>query len=273
MKIRALCSLLVLLASGTFASGCRDAGPATAAQTTDDINASNLLANERYWPYRVKLTADWQPPGRDEPLPAGFAGVLIRVEPSGLPRIDFGRFGKYEVTVEQTDLVERANQIRQGREAKEEPNFVHAIKSRMLVSDSDSLVPLQPPEVAGHRAFLCVFADPGAAGFEAIAHALVPLRDRDGVMTILFAQGTHPDPALREQLRALDWKVPFLYDYLSEAYTRTLLVDGTPFPYVMLQTAEGRVLLQGAWSADLAEKLDAELRRAFATAPDGTPPS
>jgi hypothetical protein len=41
----------------------------------------------------------------------------------------------------------------------------------------------------------------------------------------------------------------------------------------MLQTPEGRVLLQGTWSAELTAKLDAELGRAFATAPDATPQS
>ncbi len=239
------------------------ARPAEAAAVTE----ANLFANERFWPYRVALTAPWQPPGREQLLPAGSTGVLIRVERPGAARIDFSADGKYEVPVGRTDLVESANRIRTGELAKDAPNFTWAIATRLVDSDADELVALSPEEVAQHRGFLCVFVDPDEEAFEAIAAGLAPLRERDGVLTILFAQGRHPSAELRERLRALDWRIPFVYDFLSEPYTRTLLPEETPLPHLLLQTDEGRVVFQGSWRADVVPELGAALDAAFGAAP------
>jgi hypothetical protein len=228
------------------------------------VTEANLLENERHWPYRVTLTAPWpEQAAHEDALPPGLTGVLIRIEESGLPRIDFGKWGKYEVPVERTDLVARANRIRIGEEEKAAPNFVHAIASRMLDSASEAPRPLPVEESAKQRAFLCVFADPSDTGFEALARALALLRERDGVMTILFPQGQHADGAVRERLRSLAWPVPYVFDFLSEPYTRTLLAEGTAYPYVMLHTSEGRVIWQGVWSAEAAVELASALDRNF----------
>jgi hypothetical protein len=233
---------------GKRASPSEPAGP-----VEEEITQQNLLARERFWPYRVALSEPHPVIGRSEPLPAGLVGVLIRVESSGLPRIDFGSLGKHEIPVRSTDLLERANGIRRGELEKTEPNFIHAIESRLLDSASDALQPLRIEETIDRPGFLCVFADPDAEGFGELVSALVPLRERHGVMTILFPRGSRPDAAVRDQLRALEWPVPFLPDFLSEPYARTLLSEETPLPYVMLQTAEGRVLFQGPWRADASE--------------------
>jgi hypothetical protein len=248
--------LCAWLAAALWLVACGDARQDTPADPAGEpVTAANLLASERWWPYRVGMKNAWQSPSRVEQIPAGLVGVLIRVEGSGLPRIDFGSLGKYEVPVEHTDLLERANRIRTGAEPKDDPNFVHAIEARMLDAASDPLQPL-PADVAGRfSSFLLVFADPTAPELEELARALAPLRERTGQMTIFFPQGRHEDATLRDRLRALEWPVAFLYDHLSEPYTRTLLPDGRPFPYLMLQTAEGRVLLEEAWSADTVARL------------------
>jgi hypothetical protein len=178
-------------------------------------------------------------------------------------RIDFGREGLHEAPVAVTDLVERANRIRRGELEKMAPNFLLAIGPRLLDSASGSLRPFLYSVAAKSRAFLCIFADPGAEGFSDLAAALVPLRDRQGVMTIFFPQGTHPDSEVREKLRSLQWRVPFVYDHLAEAYTRSLLPEETPRPAVVLQTGEGRVLLQSSWRADLLSELTSVLDEAF----------
>ena len=95
-------------------------------------------------------------------MQAGNVGVLIRVEASGVARIDFGRDGLHEVPVAKTDLVERANRIRTGEAEKLAPNFLLAIGPRLVDSAADALRPLPYAAVAEQRGFLCVFADPGA---------------------------------------------------------------------------------------------------------------
>jgi len=232
------------------------------------VTGKNLLANERFWPYHVELTKPWQGAGRSQPLPAGSMGVLIRVEASGLARIDFGRDGLDEVPIEATDLVEDANRIREGKLRKLAPNFVIAIGSRLVDSAGPTLRPYPAAAAATQQGFLAVFADPGADDFAALAEALAPLSKREGVLTILFPQGEHPDDKIREKLSSLGWTVPFVYDFLADTYTRSLVDAKVRLPAIVLQTKEGRVLFQGTWSADAAPKLAAALDDAFGSTSD-----
>ena len=265
---------LVLLVALAFAPAAVEAaaqgdpGSDLPAYDAADSNAAaitegNLLASERFWPYHVSLIRPWQPPGRSDPLVPGIAGVLIRVENGGRARIDFGRDGLYEVPVAATDLIENANRIRLGELDKQATNFLLDIGPRLVDSASGSLRPLGLRPAAEHSGYLCVFADPSAQGFTDLAAALVPLQGRDRVLTILFAQGSHPDAQLRERLRSLDWPIPFLFDHLAESYTVTLLPEGTPLPALMLVTREGRVLFQSRFEPGVMPKLSAALDQAF----------
>lgn len=246
-------ALALALVTVWAAVGCdpRSAGsPDAAAAVTD----ANLLESERFWPYQVALARD------------GSLGVLIRVEEGAIARIDFGRDGRREVPVAETDLIERANDVRLGRLEKLAPNFTLAIGPRLLDPTGDELVPFPFAAALERRGFLCVFADPGAVGFSDLARGLAPLSERHGVLTIVFAQGEHPDAALREKLRALGWAVPFVHDHLAEAYTRSLLREGTSLPALLLQTSEGRVVFQGGWRPEALPELESALERDFARA-------
>jgi hypothetical protein len=229
------------------------------------VTAKNLLASEIFWPYQVEVVKDVKPAAPAPILPAGSVGVLIRVEASGFARVDFGRDGLLDVSVASTDLLARANRIRMGELEKMAPNFVFAIGPRLADSSGPSLRALPFVSMNGIRGYLCVFADPSAKDFSALAAALAPLRERDGVMTILFPQGRVPDVQLLEQLHVANWSVPFAYDHMSEPYTHTLLPADLEPPAVMLQTPEGRVIYASSWSPTAVAKLTGALDRAFST--------
>jgi hypothetical protein len=247
----------VLLASSLLAVRAHAEDPAgselpeyrAADARAEPVTEQNLLASERFWPYQVGLSGGWQPDGRTEPLPPGIPGVLIRVEGSGLARIDFGRDGLHQVPVGATDLVERANRVRRGELEKLAPNFVLDLGPRLADAAGEALRAYGLRAAAAHRQFLCVFADPDADDFAGLAAALAPLRERPGLLTILFAQGDHPDARLREQLRALGWPTAFVLDHLAEAYTRSLRPEQTPLPSLLLVSAEGRLLFESRWRA------------------------
>ncbi len=230
------------------------------------VTAGNLLQSERFWPYQIELTSPFTLAGRETPLVAGTLGVLIRVEPTGLARIDFGRDGRAEVPVATTNLLAEANRIRLGEEGKPAPNLVHAIGPRLVDAEAEEIRAVDFGALFEQRIFLAVFADPSAEGFPKLAAALAPLRSRDGVETVLFPQGAHSDRAMWEQLRTLDWPVPFLRDPHSEGYTMSLRPEDAPLPAVMLLTPDGRVLLDRPWQDDVvkqvARTLDAELKAA-----------
>ena len=240
--------------------------PVEHAPDPDPVTAENLYEKERYWPYRVSLVESFQPAGGEKLVQRNRIGVLIRVEPSGNPRIDFGHFGNWEVPVEKTDVVEQANRVRLGEERKDAPNFTYAIRTRILSSrDEEQIAQEDVFWSASKEAFLCVFADPLAEGFDALASSLVELSDRDPVGTIFFPQGQVPDPVVHARIRQLGWEVPFLADFLSEAYTETVLPEEKELPRVMLQTAEGRVLYEGLLRADTAAALRVAIDATFGT--------
>jgi hypothetical protein len=227
------------------------------------VTRANLLASERFWPYRVALSRAWQPPGPEQALPSGATGVLIRVEEDGKhARIDFGRDGIHEVPVDQTDLVESANRVRRGELEKLAPNFVLAIGPRLLDSKGDALHPLGFRAASEQRLFLCVFADPSASDFASLAQALAALDGRPGLLAVLFPHGRHGDVPVHDRLHALSWTPAFVYDHLAEAYSRTLLAEGTPLPFLLLQTGEGRVLFGSRWEAGAVAKIESALDRA-----------
>jgi hypothetical protein len=214
------------------------------------VTQENLLRSERFWPYQTALTRPWKL------LPAGSLGVLIRVEPGDKARVDFGRDGLQELPVGATDLVERSNAIRLGKADKEAPNFVYALAPRLLDPTTEKIYPFE--ETAKNRVFLCVFADPWRKEFGPLVSELEALR-RPGMLLMLFPQGQRPDREVKGQLLAMKWTWPFVFDHLAEPYTRTLLSPQTQLPAVMLQTAEGRVLLETRWSSAVVREIDAAL--------------
>ena len=225
--------------------------------TAPVVSERNLLASERFWPYQTALTKSWKS------LPVGSVGVLIRVEPGGQARVDFGRDGLLDLPVGATDLVERSNAIRLGKVEKVAPNFLYALAPRLLDPATAKVYPFE--DAARNQVFLCVFADPWRVEFGPLVSELEALH-RPGMMLMLFPQGRRPDSEVRGQLLAMKWTAPFVFDHLSEPYTKTLLSPQTPLPAVQLQTAEGRVLFEGRWSSAVVREIDAALGRATATA-------
>lgn len=236
----------------------RAADPAAGAVTSD-----NLLASERFWPYLVGLTRPFERAGSKDALEAGLSGVLIRVEPGGVARIDFGRDGVHDVPVAATDLVELANRVRLGELEKDLPNFVLAVGPRALDSASSPPRPLDLGKALAQRGFLCVYADPAAESFAALVRSLAPLRERRGLMTFFFPQRDHADLEVGETLRSLGWTVPYVYDHLSESYTRSLIDDPDALPTVVLQTSEGRVLYESRWTPTTLAELNSVVDSAF----------
>jgi hypothetical protein len=241
------------------------------ADESQPIHEGNLLENERDWPYQVALVGDWHPAGRAAPLPAGSRGVLVRVEPAGLARIDFGRNGRHSVPVAVTDLVERANRVRRGELRKMMPNFQLAIGTKLMDSDAETLRPFRHRDMIDARGALCVFADPTAGGFAALVAALDAFRSHSAVLTIFFPIGDHSDAEVRERLRSLKWPVPFVFDRYAEAFMRSLVGDEISLPALLLQTMEGRLLWHGAWSAEAAPALALEIDAVFGAASDDDP--
>jgi hypothetical protein len=263
-----LLGLLAMLASAAgpaFAGNLVTDLPAyhVADPSAPEVTAKNLLESERFWPYRVSLVKDWQPDAESPVLETGIGGVLVRVEDSDRARIDFGRYGIHEAPLDVTDILELANAIREGSLDKSAPNFAFAIIPRLADPSGPTLIPVRYRQAADHRAFLCVFVEESGFDFVALATALAPLQDREGLLTVVFPQARGKDRRIREELRDLGWTVPFAFDQFSEPYTLSLIGPDATLPTLLLVSPEGRELFRTEWQAGalrrLGEAIEAEL--------------
>ncbi|MGH0032082.1 MAG: hypothetical protein ACQGVC_20010 [Myxococcota bacterium] len=266
--------LFLILLSGLAAPALAALGDSPARAVTEEnlapyvsaepdappVTAANLLENDRFWPFHVRPVVDWTPPGADAPLYKRPA-VLVRVNADGTVRLDFGRHGKYELPIEATDVVERANQVRTGEIDKMAPNLVLTLGNKLLDTSRDDLV---GNHFVGRDTtldlFLCVFADPMSEEFPAVADTLRRFGGRTDLLIIVFPQTDAKDSAVRHRLRAIDWKVPFVLDRFTKAYKRSIAGAESALPHVMLLTPDGRVVTGGGADAELAARVDAALR-------------
>ncbi len=232
------------------------ASPATpgsalpAAEPQGKITPENILESERYWPEIVALTESWLPPGSEKPLKKSYRGALIRVDEQGRARIDFGRHGKYDVPIEFTDLIDRANQVESGALYKMAPNFVSHFGTLFLHPSTPEMVPYPTAELAKAQRFLCLFANPRDPGFEKLARALAKLSDPPGLQMLLFPlsmkQAELED--VKDTLKRVSWPVPFAYPEAAEMHALALLGDVPTSAEALLVTAEGRLLQRGMLS-------------------------
>jgi hypothetical protein len=255
---------LALASAVLLVSGCtRDAQPGAfgSSPAPAEISIVNVYENEDAWPSQVAMTGIYAT-GEGETLQPGYRGVLIRVDAAGSARIDFGRRGKYDVPIDRTDLIERANEVRTGARNKLAPNFALLVGTRLVDGAAQGMRALESVEIKDARAFLCVFADVQAASFPELARQLGAFASRSGLQTLFFPQGAEGvgTAQIRAELQHRGLPVPFSYPRLSESYTRALLRPGSELPYILLVTPEGRILYEAGPGRDQAL---AELDRAI----------
>lgn len=236
---------------------------ATALDDAETITVESLYDHERFWPYRIQLVEPWKPVGFEGRFGFG-VGVLVRVEPSGLLRVDFAENGVHRVPAGATDAVARANLIRRGEADKTMPNLALWLSGRLLDPTTSPIRPLEKLTIDGARAFLIVAADPAGPEFAGIARELGAVRKRPGLVPFLMPQGPHRDGGVVNLCRAAGWEHAFLLDRLSPAYTRSLLDAELSPPAVMLLSAEGRLIHGSRWAEGAGEVLESIVDSAWA---------
>lgn len=228
------------------------------------VAARNLMARDRFWPYRVELREAWTPESGGRTLEAGSVGVLIRMVSPAQARVDFGRDGLHELPWAATDLLARAERVRRGELTKVAPNLLFAIGPRLVDGASDPPRPLRLEDVLDARAVLSVFADPRSQAFAELAASMAPLREHPGLLRVLYPQaGKSPEADPGARSRPMDWEAPIVLDFLAEPYTRIQLGADHPLPAVQLQTPEGRVLFRSVWKPEVAAELFEAVERAL----------
>lgn len=273
-------TLRVTLLASVFAVSC---GPADAPRTQAEapaareagaaagsvadvasrpaVSEANLLEQESFWPYQLTLVEPWQPSGSERTLPSGTPGVLIRVEDSGLARIDFSNLGVHDVPVARTDLVRRANEVASGERRKFGPNLLVAVGRRLMSSLGTG--PEAFEDLLESKLVLCIFADADAPSLPKLARAISQLERRYDFQPMLFPQGEFEDADVLARLQEIGWGLPFMPSRYAGPYSESLIDPSVALPAVSLSTPEGRLILEMPWrpeaSTDLGEALEKTL--------------
>jgi len=234
------------------------------------VTWDNLYESERFWPYRIELVEAWRPAGHEGRFGWG-VGILVRVEPSGLLRVDFGADGKHLVPAGATNVIVEANRIRTGEVAKRDPNFLVATGTRLLDAGKDPIQPVSIDSLREASGFLVLFVDPASEDFDRIAPQLEPLRGLHRVETILFPQGDARDARVAELCKSAGWRGAFLFDRFSPAYTASYLAADASLPRVVLITPEAREILSVEWREGVVESVRSAIEVEWGNVPSPSP--
>lgn len=256
----ALALLAGLIAS--YASSTAEAAPPDPA--LEPVTYENLYEREAYWPPNVLLTETWKPEGLEGEGQVYGAGTLIRVEPSGNLWVRFPkRFGTLRVPANITNVVAEANRVRQGELRKALPNFVMLAGNKMVVPGTNEY--LSPYAYGRVERYLLVAVDPMSERFAEIASGLESIRGEDGVLPVLFPQGSLHNDQVTARCNEVGWKDPFLFSQFVQGFTAAYFGDDLVPPKLILQTPNGRLLAESKWEEGALKGLFAAVQASAGT--------
>ena len=122
------------------------------------VTVENIYERSELWPFNVSIASEKD----DQLLGGGFPGILLRIEDGGkIALIDYGRDGLHRVPVEDTDLIENANKIDDGRLAKDFPNFVRYTTNMFATRKmgQKNMRPIDPDTLAGYEKILLIYCN------------------------------------------------------------------------------------------------------------------
>ncbi|MFH1498034.1 MAG: hypothetical protein ABII82_09445 [Verrucomicrobiota bacterium] len=258
VSLLSLClALITLPATAQIGSGGLPDVYAVADPAAEVITADNLLAGERFWPYRVaRTTAEGSDQGGNA-VPVGLQGVLLWVEPDGRACVDFGRDGIQRIPVVQTDLLPQANRIRLGEEVKSAPNLIYSLGPRLIDVAVEPARPLDLLKFAEWKRIIALSADPDDPRLSAWAEQIAALPGAVDRLLVFFPISEKPNGTVAEIVRAWPGRWTFAFDHLSEHYAKLYVGEELSEPRVVVLTPEGRPLARFSPEADLSAQLKA----------------
>ena len=222
------------------------------------ITLETLAENEQFWPHQVQLTEDWTPKGWEGDFAWGL-GVLLRVDQRGRLRVDFSRHGKHWVPAQVTDVLARANAIREGRGHKYAPNLVLALGNRLL-DPSDRELAESQVDLLSQRAFVVVFADPQEPSFATLSKNLADVESIQGIHVTLISQSDQSDAYVYKSCHEARWPGSFLLDRFARAYSEGFLEDKMDVPKIQILSPEGTLL----WESSGRESVGSQVSEVLA---------
>jgi len=229
---------------------------------TPELSAATLYDHPAFWPPRARLV---EPVGgaRDETkLKAGEDAVFIRLDPGDPPNavLDFGRKGLRSVSLERTDVLERARAIASGEEKKTYANWTMMLGRGFADPERDGKkVPLH--SLKQFERLLTVHVtdlDPMAETLKDFLDRNEAFIERTKTLPVVFPRDLHiASSEYAKRMRENGLSVYYMLPFLCEPYARTLDLPEERFPAAHLTDVDGKSLQLGGQGGPFEEQLRA----------------
>lgn len=224
---------------------------------------TSLSADSSLWPPKVKLTDDLIV-SETVTIPAGRHAVLIRVEHSEKGQdtlvLDFGSLGIQRVTPDQTDIRQRLERYKSGRDEKLFPNWTMMLGRAFVRIQDGRIEAIKLSAISHYKYMLILYADeldhPDILGLLNGFGSISDPRREETIFVIMpqgLAGATESDAALMLS-KASKQEFFYVYPYLSAAFKASMAHSIIDMPALVLVDVEGKTLID---SAPLSECYDA----------------
>lgn len=240
---------LVLCADKTTGTFPTDSKSST-AKSGDE--AAWLYENHTLWPLKVHATRDIEVP--DGRVPARTRGTLVRIEPDGTARVDFGRSGIQNVPVTKTDILAQAHAIRDGDQDPDRPNFVMLMGTRLGRTDLEYIQAYPYDQFTSHDLFLILYLEGLMEFDEELAESfrkVVSLSQEHGVLPFVHTTVPTKGLLLAHLLQVkLETPIPYVVGHLQEPMARVMGHNPHNMPMAVLVNEYGKVLAKAHFPDD-----------------------
>ncbi|MGB0333887.1 MAG: hypothetical protein ACPGGN_00840 [Opitutales bacterium] len=224
-----------------------------------NVDESNLHILSKYWPSRVTLTEEVIFSSEDDALtiPEGWSGILSRVE-GEMVLIDFGRDGVRQVRIDQTDILDSAEQLVEKASDREDFRndlYITRLYNKFFVLEEDrEFRSTQLYDFEDVNYLLVCYVD---FKIESSSGELLALQEHSellqelGVLPVALALDIDDDDLL-ENVFQIGWHYPVMYGWITPSYLKMFAHQRQSHGYSALIDSNGRLLNE----SDLSELIE-----------------
>lgn len=208
-----------------------------------------VMRNSSSWPDKVKLTNTLAIPGTVKNLPAGWSGVLSRVDDKGC-LIDFGREGALYVPIEDTNILEESARLFEKNTTEDKRKhglYVRRLWNKFFIYDNGHLRSCSLADFGTPKYLLVTYVNFGDSSSEEWFEQMITMRTKFSefavepiCLTLDKSADVVAEVAIEKQ-----WPYMSMFRWLTPAYVKMFATQESNSGYGALIDVNGRLIEEG----------------------------
>lgn len=217
------------------------------ASSNHDLNW--VMRNSASWPDKVKLTNKLVIPGTDKNLPAGWSGILSRVDSKGC-LIDFGREGVLYVPIEDTNILEESAILFEKNSkggGRKNGLYIRRLWNKFFKYDDGQLRSCTLADFGAPKYLLVTYVNFGDSSSEEWFEQMITMRTKFSefaVEPICLTLDKSSD-VVAEAIIESEWPYMCMFRWLTPAYVKMFANQSSSSGYGALIDVNGRLIEEG----------------------------